>query len=155
MSVGAYELPAVCRKFLARLPAYPGSVLFSGGLNLALAKHLPVDTIERLEGRTLRIEVRDAGVGFDFICRAGRFSAARKEEEVALTISASLCDFLLLAQRKEDPDTLFFSRRLSMEGDTELGLVVKNALDATDLAALLPLDRLIPAPLLRSFRARR
>ena len=41
--------------------------------------------------------------------------------------------FLRLAQRQEDPDTLFFSRRLSIEGDTELGLVVKNALDALEL----------------------
>ena len=37
-----------------------------------------------------------------------------------------------LALRREDPDTLFFTRRLVMTGDTELGLVVKNALDAID-----------------------
>ena len=42
-------------------------------------------------------------------------------------------DFLRMARREEDPDTLFFSRRLSMEGDTELGLVVKNSLDALEL----------------------
>ena len=45
---------------------------------------------------------------------------------------------MLLAQRKQDPDTLFFSRRLSMQGDTELGLVVKNALDALELPVLDP-----------------
>lgn len=39
---------------------------------------------------------------------------------------------VLLARRVEDPDTLFFARRLIMEGDTELGLVVKNALDAVE-----------------------
>lgn len=39
----------------------------------------------------------------------------------------------VLAQRQEDPDTLFFNRRLSMEGDTELGLVVKNTLDGLEL----------------------
>jgi predicted lipid carrier protein YhbT len=38
--------------------------------------------------------------------------------------------------RKEDPDTLFFSRRLLMEGDTELGLLVKNTLDALELPPL-------------------
>lgn len=38
-----------------------------------------------------------------------------------------------LAMRKEDPDTLFFSRRLSMQGDTELGLLLKNTLDALEL----------------------
>lgn len=55
-----------------------------------------------------------------------------------LTLSATAHDFLLLAQRRQDPDTLFFSRRLSMEGDTELGLVVKNALDAIELPVLDP-----------------
>lgn len=68
--------------------------------------------------------------------------------------SASAHDFMLLAQRKQDPDTLFFSRRLSMQGDTELGLVVKNALDALELPVLDPaqwtpravLARLLPKP---------
>jgi predicted lipid carrier protein YhbT len=43
-----------------------------------------------------------------------------------------LYDLGRLAARKEDPDTLFFSRRLVMEGDTELGLLIKNTLDAID-----------------------
>ncbi|MEF1307042.1 SCP2 sterol-binding domain-containing protein, partial [Vibrio owensii] len=38
--------------------------------------------------------------------------------------------------RKEDPDTLFFQRRLSIEGDTELGLEVKNLMDSVDLEQL-------------------
>jgi predicted lipid carrier protein YhbT len=33
-----------------------------------------------------------------------------------------------------DPDTLFFSRRLTIEGDTELGLLLKNRLDALEFA---------------------
>lgn len=59
-----------------------------------------------------------------------------------MAIAASARDFMLLARRLEDPDTLFFSRRLVMEGDTELGLLVKNTLDALDLAALDPRTRL-------------
>ncbi|MBI2316775.1 MAG: SCP2 sterol-binding domain-containing protein [Betaproteobacteria bacterium] len=57
-----------------------------------------------------------------------------------VTFRASACDFYLMARRIEDPDTLFFNRRLRIEGDTELGLVVKNALDAIDWQSL-------PAPL--------
>jgi predicted lipid carrier protein YhbT len=34
--------------------------------------------------------------------------------------------------RQQDPDTLFFHRKLAIEGDTELGLVVKNLLDRID-----------------------
>lgn len=41
-------------------------------------------------------------------------------------------DFWLMATRAEDPDTLFFNRRLAIEGDTETGLTLKNLLDALD-----------------------
>jgi O2-independent ubiquinone biosynthesis accessory factor UbiT len=56
-----------------------------------------------------------------------------KQEAADLTITATAPDFVRLARREEDPDTLFFSRRLSMQGDTELGLLVKNTLDALEL----------------------
>jgi len=74
-----------------------------------------------------------------------------------VTLSATVHDFLLLAQRQQDPDTLFFSRRLSMEGDTELGLVVKNALDAIELPVLDPrqwAQRLAPRQVLGHLRRR-
>lgn len=44
-------------------------------------------------------------------------------------IEGTLYDFLVLIDRQEDPDTLVFQRRLAIEGDTELGLRVKNFLD--------------------------
>lgn len=46
------------------------------------------------------------------------------------TIAGTAHEFLLLAARREDADTLFFQRRLKMSGDTELGLYLKNFLDA-------------------------
>jgi predicted lipid carrier protein YhbT len=70
-----------------------------------------------------------------------------------LTISASAHDFVLLAQRKEDPDTLFFSRRLAMEGDTELGLMVKNTIDAIELPVFDP-QQFAPAKVLGRLRER-
>jgi predicted lipid carrier protein YhbT len=160
---------------LSRLPAYPGSVLLVTALNLALARHLPADVLALLLHRTLRIEVRDARVAFDFAWNGQRFapcSPARPDGEAKtagapsapqaantpptpnapdLTISASAHDFVLLAQRQQDPDTLFFSRRLSMQGDTELGLVVKNALDALELPVLDPAQWAPRAVLARLF----
>ena len=47
-----------------------------------------------------------------------------------------LDDLVLIAGRKQDPDTLFFQRRLKIEGDTELGLEVKNLIDAIDIEQL-------------------
>lgn len=61
-----------------------------------------------------------------------RFKAYAGSAPIDLTIRSSVSGFLALALRREDPDTLFFTRRLVMTGDTELGLVVKNVLDAID-----------------------
>jgi predicted lipid carrier protein YhbT len=132
MTTSPRLLPTPVGKLLSRLPAYPGSLLFVAGLNLALNRNLPDDVKQALTGKKMRIHVRDAGVGFDFTWGGGRFAARRPVNECDLTISASAHDFALLACRQEDPDTLFFSRRLAMEGDTELGLLVKNTLDAID-----------------------
>ena len=113
-----------------------GSVLLVTALNVGLARQLPRDVGEMLLNKRLRIHVRDAGVTFDYTWTGGAFAPRARFAETDLCISASAHDFLLLAQRQQDPDTLFFSRRLSMEGDTELGLVVKNTLDALELPVL-------------------
>ena len=123
---------------LARLPAYPGSMLLVTALNLALARQLPQDVKDILQGKRLAIRVRDARVAFDFRWNGQRFTPSAPQAPPDLAISANAQDFLLLAQRRQDPDTLFFNRRLVMEGDTELGLVVKNALDALELPVLDP-----------------
>ena len=135
------RVPAPVGALLARLPAYPGSVLLVTALNLALARHLPADVGKLLRDKRMRVQVRDARLAFDFAWNGQRFAPHTPLVPPAVadvTLSATAHDFLLLAQRQQDPDTLFFSRRLSMEGDTELGLVVKNALDAIELPVLDP-----------------
>ncbi len=135
-ATSSFELPQPVGALLSSLPAYPGSLLLVGALNLVLARQLPDDVRQLLLDRKLRIQVRDARLTFDFAWTGQRFAACAKQQVTDLTLSASAHDFLRLAQRQEDPDTLFFSRRLSIEGDTELGLVVKNALDALELPVI-------------------
>lgn len=140
-----FELPPRVGLLLGRLPAWPGSVLFVTGLNLALSRQLPADVGAALEGKHLRIQVRDAGIAFDFTWRTGAFSARpRNAQPPDLTIAASAADFVALARREQDPDTLFFSRRLVMEGDTELGLMVKNTIDALELPVFDPRQLRLP-----------
>jgi len=144
MTPNRFVLPEPVGKLLSLLPVYPGSFLFATGLNLALKSNLPADVQQSLSGKKLRIKVTDARLSFDFLWSGGRFVAGSNQGEPDLTIGASAHDFLLLARRQEDPDTLFFSRRLSMEGDTELGLLVKNTLDAIELPVF-ELGKLAPA----------
>jgi O2-independent ubiquinone biosynthesis accessory factor UbiT len=92
----------------------------------------------------LRIRVIDAGMSFDFKVTPRGFVACREAPPPVVVISAGARDFLRLARRKADPDTLFFDRRLSIEGDTELGLLLKNTLDALDLREVFSA---LPAPM--------
>lgn len=126
-------IPTALGDMLGRLPGYPGSLLFVTGLNVALAKQLAPDVTQMLTGKKLRLRVTDANWAFDFEWRNSRFAACQNAGLADLTISASAHDFVQLARRQEDPDTLFFNRRLAMEGDTELGLLVKNTIDAIEL----------------------
>ncbi len=149
-----FTLPAPLAAFTGRLPAYPGSMLLVAALNLAVARQLPQDVHDRLRGKRLRIQVRDARMAFDYTWTGRAFAARPRQAETDLCITASAHDFMLLAQRQEDPDTLFFNRRLSMEGDTELGLVVKNTLDALELPVL-DLQQWTPRQLLSRLAALR
>ena len=133
------SVPAPLGSLLSRLPAYPGSLLLVTAINFMLGKQLPDDVKALLKCRQLSNRVTDARVAFDYLCDGKRFIASAPKQEPDLIVSASAWDFIQLAQRKQDPDTLFFSRRLVMQGDTELGLVVKNALDALELPVLDPM----------------
>lgn len=153
MHATSYTLPKPLGNLLSHLPAYPGSVLFVTALNLALSKNLAPDVRQMLSARKLRLRVTDAQLTFDFEWRNERFTACQNGGVADLTISASAHDFVLLARRQEDPDTLFFSRRLAMEGDTELGLLVKNTIDAIELPVFNP-EQLKPANVLARLRSK-
>lgn len=134
-----YATPPLLAKFIGSLPRYPGSFLFASGLNLILARHLHPDTLEMLEDKTLRIQAIDANLYFDYVWRNNAFRADNHGAVTPdLTIKANVWDFYCLIQRHEDPDTLFFGRRLIIEGNTELGLMVKNTLDSIDMEVFSP-----------------
>lgn len=143
MNILPFTFPKPVAALFSRLPAYPPTLAFVQAVNLALGDMLRSDTMDGLRGKFIRIRVKDAGVAFDFSLGLKGLVACRHVAAADLTISANAYDFLMLALRREDPDTLFFSRRLAMEGDTELGLLVKNTLDALELP---PLDWRAVAP---------
>lgn len=132
------NFPPLLAALLAKLPVAPPSLAFTVVANRLLWPALNTLDWQALVGRRYVIRVKDIGLSLRFtVTRRGLSPDSGAPD---LTISASARDFLLLLTRREDPDTLFFSRRLVSEGDTELGLAVKNLLDALDpelvLAAL-------------------
>jgi predicted lipid carrier protein YhbT len=129
----AFELPPLVRAVASRLPAYPPSVACAFALTLFAPRVVGRDALATLDGKTFRIVVREAGVGVAFRVRFPRFEPVHADRAVDVTFTAGAADFLLLATRRADPDTLFFDRRLLIEGDTETGLRLKNILDAIEL----------------------
>ena len=137
--------PPQLASVVSRLPAAPPSLAFSAVANRLLWPALKALDWQALVGRRYAIRVKDLGLTLRFTVSQRGFAPDNGAAD--LTISASASDFLLLLSRREDPDTLFFSRRLVSEGDTELGLTVKNLLDALDPEAVL---HRLPAPLARA-----
>ncbi|HMA12891.1 MAG TPA: SCP2 sterol-binding domain-containing protein [Steroidobacteraceae bacterium] len=135
---------AVPTALIARLPVAPPSLAFSAVANRLLWPALQTLDWKPLVGRRYAIRVKDLGLVLRFTVGTRGFAPDSGAPD--LTISATARDFLLLLARREDPDTLFFSRRLVSEGDTELGLTVKNLLDALEPGAVL---QRLPAPLAR------
>ncbi|ELN9428901.1 SCP2 domain-containing protein [Klebsiella pneumoniae] len=88
--------------------------------------------LEFLEGRWLSIHVRDIGLLWYTSVVDGRLVVSQ-QADADVSFSADASDLLMIAARKQDPDTLFFQRRLVIEGDTELGLYVKYLMDAIEL----------------------
>jgi len=124
---GLFKLPARC------LPAGLRNRLFLAALNRLFREELHDQELDFMQDRTVVIRITDAALSFSFSLRDKQLVAGSPAPRADLQIAGSLYDFLLLVSRREDPDTLFFNRRLKLSGSTELGLYVKNFLDSVDL----------------------
>jgi predicted lipid carrier protein YhbT len=134
MNIPKFKLPGLVARIGVRLPQWPHSLTLIAGLNaVAKMKLLPLDSLALLEGRTFLVEVLDTGGQANFTYRNGLFRPLFSAPQTPdLSFRANLSAYMQMLARQEDPDTLFFNRELSIEGDTELGLVVKNMLDAVE-----------------------
>ena len=115
----------------ARLPFTLQRLTLERSLNHLFAEPLAEDAFEVLEGCWMRLEVVDLKLAWCLTCDRKRLRIA-EQAPVQVCIRGNWREFLLLASRQEDPDTLFFRRRLVIEGDTELGLAIKNLIDSLD-----------------------
>ncbi len=145
-SMAMPKLPPVLALPLKQIPDPIHSALLARALNVVLGTPIRDGELDPLAGMVVWVEVRDAGIRFTLTLTHRALRPAPPRESPDLRIAGDVYDFLLLLSRREDADTLFFRRRLIMEGDTELGLLVKNMLDALDVDGMRwfrPLDRLL------------
>lgn len=108
-------------------------------LNRVLLEQVVDGDFDYLTDKWLQVEIRDAQlftiIGFrhqQFVCR----QIAQESSEADARLSVFTADAIDLVQQKIDPDTLFFQRKLTIGGDTELAHHVKNTLDTLDSDAI-------------------
>lgn len=112
------------------MPTGLNSAGLSKILNHVFADALASGEMDFLQEKTLQVAVVDLRVNSHVRLQQRRFVSAVSRNGADITISAELYTFLLLATQREDADSLFFQRRLRIEGDTATGLHLKNFIDA-------------------------
>jgi O2-independent ubiquinone biosynthesis accessory factor UbiT len=131
------RLPSLLTLPLGLIPARLNSAVLAQILNRVFKPELADGELDFLDHKVLRISIDDARLSYRLTLRQGRLEAARQGSPDDVSIEGNTFELLLLATRREDPDTLFFSRRLRLGGSTELGLYTKNFLDSVEMEARL------------------
>lgn len=118
------------RGLVRRLPTEPPSFLLARLLDRLLLPRLDDTQRRLLSGQCIEIEVIEPGLRLRLRLGERGFEAASSREPALLVVRAQALALWRLVRGEDDADRLFFDRALVMEGDTELGLVLKNTLDA-------------------------
>jgi predicted lipid carrier protein YhbT len=123
-------LAARCRPVVQRLPAQPPARVLALALDRWLLPRLEPEVRAALADRSVEIALTDVGLTLRMVLDARGFAPAPHASPVVLRIAAAGPVYWRLLRGHDDADRLFFERALVMEGDTEMGLVLKNSLDA-------------------------
>ena len=125
-------LPGWMARIGRHLPALPPRLILVQTLNQMLRRGLLPADMTQFAGRHFQLDVLDLGISIRFSADTQRFTAENYPGAPDLRLAANSADYLRMILREEDPDTLFFNRKLQIEGDTALGLATKNLLDCVD-----------------------
>ncbi|OCG29806.1 hypothetical protein A9G34_06990 [Gilliamella sp. Choc4-2] len=104
-------------------------------LQLQFKNSLQDGELDFLENRWLKIQVTDLELVW-FVSLINNKLVVSREELADVSFIGNANDLIMIATRRQDPDTLFFQRRLIVEGDTELGLYVKNLMDSIEIDSM-------------------
>ena len=129
------RIPPLFALALRPLPLLPLQLALGGFLQRILRRNPGV--LDRLgEHRRARFGIKPADLPFAFIVEATppRLSVVRElPAGLDAYVSASLANLLALVEGRVDGDALMFSRALTVEGDIEAVLALRNAIDDAQL----------------------
>lgn len=120
---------ARCQLHLIPRPIF--NLIFAKAFNHALNQPLKAGEFDFLHNRWLTIKISDFEFQWSMTLKNQQFILSHNIKSDAV-LSGDSQALLMIAAQVVDADTLFFQRRLTIEGDTEFALEVKNTLDAVD-----------------------
>lgn len=135
------DLPRFVRLLLWPMPVAAIQLVAQASLDRVVARHPQLfDRLSEYENRRFAIVATDLGLCFIIVPRSRRVSVQRgpRVPDADVRIAGRLLTLLSLAEGRLDGDAEFFARGLSIEGDMEAALALRNAME--DCRLDLPAD---------------
>ncbi len=126
------------RRGLRHAPTPLFNRLLADGANHLLKNQLQQGELDFLQGQCWEITLSDVPLTFYLGLENRRRRVTRESRSPDVAFRGPLDSFLVLTLQWEDPDSLFFNRRLMVTGDTELGLEIKNFMHGIEATEILP-----------------
>ncbi len=104
-------------------------------INRTFSEQISDGDFNFLQNKLLQIEILDAGIYIGLSFNNNRIICTHFNNlsiQADATLSIDTPDAISLVKQEIDPDTLFFQRKLKINGDTELAHHVKNTIDTLD-----------------------
>lgn len=118
-----------------KLPMKLNCLVIQQMANTVFAEQIAEGDFEFLESRLLQVEILDANIFVGLSYNQNRISCVHFDDSGIVsdvTLSIDTENAIKLIRQEIDPDTLFFQRKLKINGDTELAHHVKNTIDTLD-----------------------
>ena len=136
--------PLALNKLSKYTPKFMLKPVLQSLLNQLFKQQIKAGDLDFIKNKWVRILVTDMDFSFEISMTQHtarpQLIVGFKPKKADVIFSSHSDYLLLLALNKIDPDTLFFQRKLRIQGDTELGLYIKNLLASLDLTQQLPLQ---------------
>lgn len=129
-------LPKLCKYHLKIMPNQLKIQCINFAMNYFFKEAITEGELDFLDQKTFQIHVEDIHYSTTITLRDQKLVALNANEKADVILKSTFNPLVLLISRKEDPDTLFFNRALTIEGNTALVLEIKNWLDSLDFDLL-------------------
>ncbi len=130
-------IPPFCKYHLKVMPNWLKLKIVTSTLNHFFKLAIEEGDLDFLEDQVFMIDVTDLDYSVKITLQNAQLVVIHDSQiDADATLRSTFNPLIQMISRQEDPDTLFFNRALSLEGNTALGLGIKNWLDSLDLDLL-------------------